>query len=386
MDFSDESYVRLYVRDTKTWLRLGFEGQCCLMFILRKLDKAGVLDGMDELTSDVALVTGVPESIVEIGMPRLLRWEVFQHVGNRLVMPNYLKAQNAIRTDKARQRDLREKRSSEARLVTLRDGAITLRDESSREPTPDNGTSRDVTLYCASLHCADPSCGSPERAPAQGAKSVPKSAVVSNDDVRQNAEPDSSPEVTEVRLVSTEPKPAKALAQSRATRMPEGFAPGAAHRALAHEHGVDLERAFPAFCDHHAAKGSRFLDWSAALRTWIRNEAKFSRGIPQQKAPDPSKPKPKRGEPGFVEPKRGEPGYRDPMFTTEYHERVEREEREAAARRLADTQKRKQAPGRPDPAKTVVDATTGQPEASARGDPKLLQLVKPDVVKQSVGP
>ena len=156
MNFEDEPYVRLYVRDTKTWLRLEFEGQCVLMFLLRKLDKAGVLDGMDELVSDVALVTRVPEAIVAVGLPRLLKWGVFQLVGNRLIMPNYLQAQNAIRTDKARQRDMREKRLAQARLVTPRDADVTLRDETSREPTPDDASSRDVTLYCTDLYSAEP--------------------------------------------------------------------------------------------------------------------------------------------------------------------------------------------------------------------------------------
>lgn len=155
MNFEDEPYVRLYVRDTKTWLRLGFEGQCVLMFLLRKLDKAGVLDGMDDLDSDVALVTGVPETIVAVGMPRLVRWGVLQLAGNRLIMPNYIQAQNAIRTDKARQRDMREKRLSQARLVTPRDALVTPRDETSREPTPDDAVSRDVTLYCPDLYSSD---------------------------------------------------------------------------------------------------------------------------------------------------------------------------------------------------------------------------------------
>lgn len=155
MNFEDEPYVRLYVRDTKTWLRLGFEGQCVLMFLLRKLDKAGVLDGMDDLDSDVALVTGVPEAIVAVGMPRLVKWGVLQLAGNRLIMPNYIQAQNAIRTDKARQRDMREKRLSQARLVTPRDALVTPRDETSREPTPDDAVSRDVTLYCPDLYSSD---------------------------------------------------------------------------------------------------------------------------------------------------------------------------------------------------------------------------------------
>ncbi len=150
MDFSDESYVRLYVRDTKTWLRLGFEGQCVLMFLLRKLDRAGVLDGMDEPESDVALVTGVWLDIVRVGLARLLEFKVFEHVGNRLIMPNYIAAQTAIRSDRARQRDSREKRSAEAR-------AVTPRDEMSHAVTGGHAPSHPVTLYCALPNCTDPS-------------------------------------------------------------------------------------------------------------------------------------------------------------------------------------------------------------------------------------
>ena len=34
------------------------------------------------------------------------------------------------------------------------------------------------------------------------------------------------------------------------------------------------------FRDHHLSKGSRFADWSAAWRTWTRNEVKFSKPQP----------------------------------------------------------------------------------------------------------
>lgn len=128
MNFEDESYVRLYVRDTKTWLRLGFEGQCVLVFLLRKLDRAGVLDGIEDASPDVALITGVPLAIVHVGLPRLLERRVFEHHGDCLVMPNFIQAQTAIRTDKARQKDARDKRMAEARLVTIRESSVTPRD------------------------------------------------------------------------------------------------------------------------------------------------------------------------------------------------------------------------------------------------------------------
>lgn len=39
---------------------------------------------------------------------------------------------------------------------------------------------------------------------------------------------------------------------------------------------VDIESVFAHFCDYHLAKGSTMLDWTAAWRTWVRNELRFS--------------------------------------------------------------------------------------------------------------
>lgn len=112
MDFQDESYVRLYTRDTKTWLRLGFEGQCVLTFLIRKLDRSGVLDGIEEPAADVALVTGVPLAVVEVGLARLLERGVLELQGDRLVMPNYVEAQNCRQTDRVRKLESRAKRAA----------------------------------------------------------------------------------------------------------------------------------------------------------------------------------------------------------------------------------------------------------------------------------
>jgi hypothetical protein len=165
VEFADEPYVRLYTRDTKTWLRLGFEGQTVLMFLLRKLDRAGVLDGIEEPASDVALITGVPTEIVRIGLERLLERRVFEIVGDRLVMPNFLRAQSAIRSDKARQRDMRDKRLAAAKCVTQRD-------EESREPTPSHAESHGVTPSIAYPNTAQPSLAGSEISSSPPAASV----------------------------------------------------------------------------------------------------------------------------------------------------------------------------------------------------------------------
>lgn len=83
---------------------------------------------------------------------------------------------------------------------------------------------------------------------------------------------------------------ASAAKPKRATQRPGDFRPDQAHVTLAAELGVDLRAEWQQFCDHHDAKGSTYKDWPAALRTWIRNAAKFGRsrpssaGTPRQQA------------------------------------------------------------------------------------------------------
>ena len=64
---------------------------------------------------------------------------------------------------------------------------------------------------------------------------------------------------------------------SRATVLPDGFAPNETAVAMAAELGLNLAAELAAFKDHHAANGSTFKDWQAALRTWLRNAARFAR-------------------------------------------------------------------------------------------------------------
>lgn len=62
------------------------------------------------------------------------------------------------------------------------------------------------------------------------------------------------------------------------THLPDSFKPSPDHYSLSEELGINLDFELPQFRDHHAAKGSTMKDWNAALRTWIRNAAKFNRG------------------------------------------------------------------------------------------------------------
>lgn len=75
-------------------------------------------------------------------------------------------------------------------------------------------------------------------------------------------------------------------ARSRRERFPSGFTLTDQRREYARTKGLDAGGEFEQFADHHRAKGTTFLDWDAAWRTWCRNAVKFNR-----KATPPPKPR-----------------------------------------------------------------------------------------------
>lgn len=116
MDWSNERYIRVYTRDTKSWLKSGWEGQTLLMHLFRKVDRAGCLDGIDDPVEDLTLITGLPREVVGIGLERLLDQKTIKIVDESLVIPNFIEAQEASVSDRERQRKSRETRRAKALL------------------------------------------------------------------------------------------------------------------------------------------------------------------------------------------------------------------------------------------------------------------------------
>lgn len=116
MNYEDEDYVRFYTRDTVSWKALGWEGQAVLSLMLHgKFDRSGIFDcdGHDP-SHAVTIVTGLPPEIVSVGLKRLLDSKVWVERDGKVVWPKFVHAQSCRRSDKARQRESREKRRSEA--------------------------------------------------------------------------------------------------------------------------------------------------------------------------------------------------------------------------------------------------------------------------------
>lgn len=152
MDWSDERYVRVYTRDTPDWQCLSFLAQGLFCLILRKVDRAGVLPLGRSGRRAVAISVGHGHqwSLLEPALDELLADGCVRIEGDLLVVPNFLEAQEAEASDKARARAYRERRRDRAKgggapdspsggasrnvtrrseNATSRDGGVTNRDE-----------------------------------------------------------------------------------------------------------------------------------------------------------------------------------------------------------------------------------------------------------------
>jgi hypothetical protein len=75
--------------------------------------------------------------------------------------------------------------------------------------------------------------------------------------------------------------------RSRASALPKNFDLTDSMKSWAKEKApdVDVKVEFENFRDWHQAKGSKFIDWNAALRTWLRKSQGFKTPAPTGTAP-----------------------------------------------------------------------------------------------------
>lgn len=157
MDFANESYVRLYTRDTVTWKRFNWQAKCVWPNLLRKFDRAGVLEleGLSAAEA-IALATELPLEIVEPAVAKLFELGTIVSHNGSIVAPKFLEAQECIKSDKQRAREYRDRRRSQAmgepsRNVTPESRNVTT---ASREITGVTNHHASVTLNSADLNSA----------------------------------------------------------------------------------------------------------------------------------------------------------------------------------------------------------------------------------------
>lgn len=114
MDWANERYVRLFVRDTTTWKLLPWQSRLLLPALMRKLDRSGVIDIGEDGEEGLAAIVEVPLEFLREGLPALLKRSVFKMAHGKFVMPNFMAAQEAKQSDAQRKRESREKQRLEA--------------------------------------------------------------------------------------------------------------------------------------------------------------------------------------------------------------------------------------------------------------------------------
>lgn len=156
MRWEDERYVRLYTRDSATWALLPWQSRCLLPLLLRKVDRAGVLEVLEgEEVHALSELVKIPADVVGPGLDGLIKRGTVVIGSGKLRLPSFLAAQEARQSDKLRQQRSRE-------LASIIEGV-------SHDVTRGHTASQDVTPSCAVPSCAVPSRDVPSRA-------VPKSA------------------------------------------------------------------------------------------------------------------------------------------------------------------------------------------------------------------
>lgn len=242
MNYEDEDYVRLYTRDTPTWLSLGWEGQALLALTMRKVGRRnGVLDfeGFEPLEA-LQSVTGLPPEVVAIGFERLSKRGVMAVDGQRIVLPKFVKAQWARQGSAARKRASRDAQAADTVITEL---IVAQNHSTVTRGHTESQLSQEVTpSHTRSL-------------------SNPTNPI-------QDQNPPSPP------------AGGKRARRKPQREIPEDWRPVDRHRQKASELGADLDLEAQKFRNHALANDRRCSDWDRAFDNWLLNSRPASGARP----------------------------------------------------------------------------------------------------------
>lgn len=153
MRWEDETYVRVYTRDTVDWDMMCWQARCLLPLLLRKVDRAGLVELGRHGARGLAANVKLPIEVVECGLhgdpaqttspDGLLASGSVEIHGSVLVVPNFIDAQSASMSDALRKRESRARARDVARAVEM--GLVTEPDEVSQNVTEGHETGQTVT-------------------------------------------------------------------------------------------------------------------------------------------------------------------------------------------------------------------------------------------------
>jgi len=116
MDWQNESWVKLYTRNTAELVVIGWEARALLWELMRVCDGAGFVDTADP--EEIAVLCHMPSQVVTRGHAVLLERGIVEPAQNGTLITNFLEAQQARTSDKERKRKSREKQRASKKRVT----------------------------------------------------------------------------------------------------------------------------------------------------------------------------------------------------------------------------------------------------------------------------
>lgn len=114
MDWENENWIKMYTRDTADVIAIGPEGRAIWRELLCKLDRSGTIDIPDGDLVVLADILRIPIEWFTIGFPKILSRGMAQYRSGRLIVPNFMPAQESRSSDAQRQRDSRARRRAAA--------------------------------------------------------------------------------------------------------------------------------------------------------------------------------------------------------------------------------------------------------------------------------
>lgn len=135
MRWEDEPYIRFYKRNTPEWCLMSWQARGLFGLIMRELDRAGIIEVGKLGLKAVAVAIRAPWAEIEGPLGELLEDGCIVHREDLRIVcsPNFIEAQEAASSDKARQKLSRERARDLARAKSL---GVTPESRTSPERSP----------------------------------------------------------------------------------------------------------------------------------------------------------------------------------------------------------------------------------------------------------
>ena len=122
MNWADEPYVKFYRRVTADMLAWNWQARALWPWLLIRADNAGLVDtGRRDPVGAVSLLTNLPREVVEPGLADLLADGCLEQVDGGYLIRNFVEAQEATKTPRAKKRDQRERERDKRRSAQRRE-------------------------------------------------------------------------------------------------------------------------------------------------------------------------------------------------------------------------------------------------------------------------